>query len=136
MPKASLVTLLKPYRFQIGLLVLLTLLSNGLNLAVPKIISKTIDSFAHGTFVLPTMIIEFLIVGVGIFIFTYLQSVVQTYASEKVARDLRTDLTKTISLQDFSYIQKTTPGKLLVLCKEERQGQNNRKSTHKYILTS
>jgi ATP-binding cassette subfamily B protein len=113
MPKASLVTLLKPYRFQIGLLVLLTLLSNGLNLAVPKIISKTIDSFAHGTFVLPTMIIEFLIVGVGIFIFTYLQSVVQTYASEKVARDLRTDLTKTISLQDFSYIQKTTPGKLL-----------------------
>jgi ATP-binding cassette subfamily B protein len=80
MPKANLVTLLKPYRFQIGLLVLLTLLSNGLNLAVPKIISKTIDSFAHGTFVLPTMIIEFLIVGVGIFIFTYLQSVVQTYA--------------------------------------------------------
>ena len=48
-----------------------------------------------------------------IFIFTYLQSIVQTYASERVARDLRTDLTAKISLQDYAYIQRVNPSKLL-----------------------
>jgi ATP-binding cassette subfamily B protein len=113
MPKASLLNLLKPYRLLVGALVLLTLISNGFNLAVPKIISKTIDSFAKGNFSLTSIITEFLIIGVCIFVFTYLQSIVQTYTSEKVARNLRTEITNNISLQDFSYIQKMTPEKLL-----------------------
>jgi ATP-binding cassette subfamily B protein len=113
MPKASLLNLLKPYRLLVGALVLLTLISNGFNLAVPKIISKTIDSFAKGNFSLTSIITEFLIIGVCIFVFTYLQSIVQTYTSEKVARNLRTEITDNISLQDFSYIQKMTPEKLL-----------------------
>ncbi len=113
MPKASLLNLLKPYRLLVGTLVLLTLISNGFNLAVPKIISKTINSFAKSNFSLTSIITEFLIIGVCIFVFTYLQSIVQTYTSEKVARNLRTEITNNISLQDFSYIQKMTPEKLL-----------------------
>ena len=113
MPKASLLNLLKPYRLLVGTLVLLTLISNGFNLAVPKIISKTINSFAKSNFSLTSIITEFLIIGVCIFVFTYLQSIVQTYTSEKVARNLRTEITDNISLQDFSYIQKMTPEKLL-----------------------
>lgn len=112
-PQASLFALLKPYKFLILLLVALTIVSNGLNLAVPQIISHTVDSFTQGNFVISAVIIEFLLVALFIFIFTYLQSVVQTYASERVARDLRTDLTAAISVQDYAYIQRVNPAKLL-----------------------
>lgn len=105
--------LLKPYKFLIASLVVLTVISNALNLAVPKIISSAIDSFTKGNFVLSTMIIWFAIVSALIFVFTYAQSMVQTYASERVARDLRTELTAKISVQEYSYIQKVTPNKLL-----------------------
>ena len=48
-----------------------------------------------------------------IFIFEYLQSVVQTFASEKVARDLRTRLSDKISGQSYAYVEQTTPSRLL-----------------------
>jgi ATP-binding cassette subfamily B protein len=111
--KPSLFGLLKDYRLSIFSLVVLTIIGNALNLAVPKIMSHSIDSFNGGNFVLNTVIIEFLLVSVGIFIFTYFQSVIQTYASERVARDLRTKLIAKISLQDYSYIQSVNPSKLL-----------------------
>lgn len=111
--KNSLLSLLRPYRVLIWVLVLLTIVSNAFNLAVPKIISRAIDSYTHGDFVLRNFIIEFSIISLFIFVFTYLQSVVQTYASERVARDLRKDLTDKISLQEYSFIQKVTPAKLL-----------------------
>lgn len=37
----------------------------------------------------------------------------QTYTSERVARDMRMKLIKKISLQDYNYIQIATPSKLL-----------------------
>src|SRR5690606_4344624 len=43
----------------------------------------------------------------------YLQSIVQTYASEKVARNLRQQLSEKISRQTFSYIREADPNKLL-----------------------
>lgn len=112
-PGKTLFSLLKPYQFLIGLLVLLTIASNALNLAVPKIIAHAIDTFTRGSFVLPNVVIEFLFVAVGIFVFTYVQNIVQTYASERVARDLRTDIAAKISIQEYAYIQKVTPSKLL-----------------------
>jgi ATP-binding cassette subfamily B protein len=48
-----------------------------------------------------------------IFVFTYLQSIVQTYASEKVARDMRTQLSAKISRQSYAYIETAHPSKLL-----------------------
>ncbi|MGH2566259.1 MAG: ABC transporter transmembrane domain-containing protein, partial [Ginsengibacter sp.] len=48
-----------------------------------------------------------------IFILSYLQSVFQTYISEKVARNLRSELTEKISGQDYNYIRSQTTSKLL-----------------------
>lgn len=111
--KPSVFSLLKPNRGMVSFLVLFALLSNGVNLLLPKIISKAIDAFSAGNFNLKTVIIEFLVAAFVIFFFTYLQSIVQTFASEKVARDLRTRLSDKISRQSYSYIQKTNPSKLL-----------------------
>lgn len=112
-PKPSVFSLLKPYRGMISLLVLFALLSNGVNLLVPKIISKGIDSFSAGNFSIKTVVTEFLIAAFVIFLFTYLQSVVQTFSSEKVALDLRKRLSDKISRQSYSYILKANPSKLL-----------------------
>jgi len=111
--KPSLFSLLKPYRGMVSFLVIFALLSNGVNLVLPKIISRAIDAFAVGNFNLKTVVLEFLVAAFIIFFFTYLQSIVQTLASEKVARDLRTRLSDKISRQSYSYIQKTNPSKLL-----------------------
>jgi ATP-binding cassette subfamily B protein len=97
----------------ITFMVLFALLSNGVNLWLPKIISHAIDDFAGGQFELKKVILEFLIASLIIFFFTYLQSILQTFASEKVARDLRTRLSDKISQQSYSYILKTNPSKLL-----------------------
>jgi ATP-binding cassette subfamily B protein len=94
-------------------LVVFALVSNGVNLLLPKIISHAIDDFTGGHFVLKTVVLKFLIASLVIFIFTYLQSIVQTYASEKVARELRTRLSDKISRQSYGYILKTNPSKLL-----------------------
>jgi len=111
--KPSVFSLLKPYRGMVSFLVIFALLSNGVNLVLPKIISRAIDSFTAGNFNLRTVVLEFLVAAFIIFFFTYLQSIVQTLASEKVARDLRSRLSDKISRQSYSYIQKTNPSKLL-----------------------
>jgi ATP-binding cassette subfamily B protein len=97
----------------VAFLVVFALLSNGVNLLLPKIISRAIDAFSAGNFVLRTVVLEFLIASLVIFIFAYLQSIVQTFASEKVARDLRIRLSEKISRQSYSYILKTNPSRLL-----------------------
>ena len=43
------------------------------------------------------------------FYFFLCQSILQTFASEKVARDLRSKLSAKISQQDYDYIRETTP---------------------------
>jgi ATP-binding cassette subfamily B protein len=111
--KPSVFSLLKPYSGMITFLVLFALLSNGVNLWLPKIISHAIDDFSGGRFVLKKVVLEFLIASLVIFFFTYLQSILQTLASEKVARDLRKRLSDKISQQSYSYILKTNPSKLL-----------------------
>lgn len=111
--KPNLFSLLKPYRGMVAFLVIFALLSNGVNLILPKIISKGIDAYTTGNFVFKTVVTEFLIAAFVIFLFTYLQSIVQTFASEKVARDLRTRLSGKISRQSYSYILKANPSKLL-----------------------
>lgn len=105
--------LLKPYRGMILLLLLFTLLSNGINLWLPKIIAGGIDAFNNHQFVLNSLLVKFSIAAVVIFIFSYLQSVVQTYASEKVAKDLRTRLAAKISVQSYAYVEQANPSKLL-----------------------
>lgn len=111
--QAKLFALLKPYKGMIILLVVFTLLGNGTNLVIPKIIAKGIDAYSHGQFILNTMLTEFLIATLVIFVFSYLQLVVQTYASERVALDLRKKLSDKISRQSYAFIQKSNPSRLL-----------------------
>ena len=109
----SLLGLLVPYWLPVGALILLTVLGNGLNLIIPKIIAAAIDAYGGGSFVLSTVVIETFLAAAGIFGFAYLQQIVQTMTSERVARDLRTRLIAKISVQDYAYIQAVTPAKLL-----------------------
>ncbi|WP_080056905.1 ABC transporter ATP-binding protein [Spirosoma aerolatum] len=112
-PPSPLLGLLKPYSRTIFLLIFLALASNGINLVLPMIIAKAIDAYGAGHYVLKTTLIQFLGAALVIFLFTYLQSIVQTRASERVAKDLRTKLADKISRQSFTYIQDTNPAKLL-----------------------
>lgn len=111
--KSSIFSLLGSYKGQIFLLLIFALLSNGLNLVIPKIIAKGIDSYTAKTFEIKPIMAEFLAAIIFVFIFTYLQSVVQTFASEKVAKDLRSKLSDQISRQSHAYILAANPSKLL-----------------------
>ena len=109
----SIWSLLTPYMGLIILLLVLALISNGFNLSIPRLISHGIDSYSQHSGAMTPIVTRFLVIALLIFIFTYLQSIVQTYASEKVARDLRTRLSDKISRQSHEYIQQSNPSKLL-----------------------
>lgn len=111
--KPGVLGLLKPYSGLVLLLLLFTLLSNGINLWLPRIIATGIDAFTAGSFVLYPVLVKFAVAILCIFLFTYLQNIIQTYASEKVARDLRTKLSGKLSVQTAAFIEKANPSKLL-----------------------
>ena len=111
--KPGILHLLKPYLGIIMLLIVFTLFSNGINLLIPKIISKSIDAFSIGKFLFKPVIFQFTLAVISIFVFSYLQSIIQTYASERVARDLRTRLADKISKQTYAFIEHANPSKLL-----------------------
>lgn len=106
-------SILKSYKGLIALLIGFAFLSNGLNLLLPKIIANGIDSFTHHHFSFQTIVIQFSVASLLVFVFTYLQSIVQTYTSERVAYDMRTTLAGKISGYDYAGIEKENPSKLL-----------------------
>jgi ATP-binding cassette subfamily B protein len=111
--KPNMLLLLKPYSGMVTLLIVLALFSNGINLIIPKIIANGIDSYSNGTLVFGAIILQFAASAFFIFVFTYLESIVQTFTSERVARDLRTQLSGKISKQSYAYVEKTSPSRLL-----------------------
>jgi len=112
-PGGGLFALLKPYRGLVALLVALTIGGNGLTLVVPKLISRAIDAYTQRAFVLSTVVWQFFVVAFLVFALNYLQNISQTYASERVARDLRLRLAAKIATQSYSSIETLTPAKLL-----------------------
>jgi ATP-binding cassette subfamily B protein len=111
-------SLLKPYTGLVTLLILFAVFSNTVTLWLPKIVSQGIDAYihtliAHAKFDVNPTLIKFSTAVIFIFIFTYLQSIMQVYTSEKVARDLRTRLSDKISRQNNTFIDKQNPSKLL-----------------------
>jgi ATP-binding cassette subfamily B protein len=108
-----LTALLAPYRRLVLAIVGFTVAANALNLLVPWILSRAIDAFVAGTLVVRPLVLEFVAVAGGIFLFTYLQNVAQVVTSERVARDLRTRLVDKLSTQDLAYIQRVTTATLL-----------------------
>jgi ATP-binding cassette, subfamily B, bacterial len=116
--KPGVFSLLKPYKGLLFTLILFALFSNSINLWLPKIIGHGIDDYGRSVFmkthfdVNPTLI-KFSAAIFFVFIFSYLQSVIQIYASERVARDLRTRLSFKISQQSSTAIDTLNPSKLL-----------------------
>jgi len=106
-------SLLIPYRGLIFLLLVLALLSNGINLVVPKIISHGIDAFTNHRLDMNRILWQFLGAAIAVLILGYLQGIVQTRASERVARDLRTRLAEKISRQSYAFLQTSNPSRLL-----------------------
>ena len=111
--KPSLTKLIYRYVGVIGVLVILTIIASALSVAVPKIISVAIDTYTRGSFSIKVLVTEFSVVAFLIFIFTYLQNIAQVYAGERVARDLRNEISAKISVQPYAYIESVTPAKLL-----------------------
>jgi ATP-binding cassette subfamily B protein len=112
-PKGNVFALLADYWPWIALLVVLTILANSLNLVVPRIISDAVDEIGKPSLSISGLVFEFAAVAAGIFVLTYLQAIVQTFTSERVARDLRVRLVGKIAQQDFAYVQTTSPSRLL-----------------------
>ncbi len=106
-------TLLKPYKGFIALLILFALFGNGLNLLLPKIIANGIDTYTRHQFSFETIIKQFLLATILVFVFNYLQTLIQTYTSEKVARDLRSRLSAKISNLSYAALEQANPSKLL-----------------------
>jgi len=111
--KPNIFSLLKPYSGIVILLIIMALLGSGINMLIPKIIAHGIDAFSSKHFDMGSVVIQFLSAAGAIFIFTFLQNIFQTYASEKVAKDLRTQLSDKISRQSYAYVLKSNPSKLL-----------------------
>ncbi len=109
----GILSLLKSYWGLVLLLLLFTLAGNAFNLWLPKLISKSIDAFNNGHYATKTVMIEFMSAVAAIFVFSYLQGIIQTYVSERVARELRTRLSSQISKQSYLFIEKANPSKLL-----------------------
>ncbi|HEY0907915.1 MAG TPA: ABC transporter ATP-binding protein [Candidatus Paceibacterota bacterium] len=109
----SIFAILKPYKGLILILLAITVAGNALQLVVPKLISRGIDTYAAGSFDMSALSIQFTAVAVAIFIFTYLQGIMQTYAAEKAARDMRNNLAAKIADFSFSRLVQETEAKLL-----------------------
>lgn len=109
----SIFPLLKPYRGWILLLILLTVAGSGLGLFVPKVTASAIDAYQGGRLDIGHVAVLLSLLTVGVFIANSGQVVVQTYASELVARDLRNRLAGVISTQDYASVEGLVPARLL-----------------------
>ncbi len=110
---SGLFRVLGPYKVIVIVLIIIALAGSSLNLLIPKIIAQGIDAFSAGKFNVRTVITEFLVAGSGIFVFTFLQAILQTLTAERVAKDLRNKLADNLSRQRYSFILKSNPAKLL-----------------------
>ena len=112
-PGPKLTGLLRPYAPFVAAITLFTVAANALNLVVPKLIARAIDDFASGRLVVGPLAVEFVAIAAGIFVFAYGQNIAQTFAAERVARDLRERLAAKLATQDLAYVQSVTTAKLL-----------------------
>jgi ATP-binding cassette subfamily B protein len=111
--KSGVFSVLRSYSARVSLLIFIALAANSVNMIIPKIISRGIDAYTGNRFDFGRVILEFFIASAAISIFTFFQYILQTYTSERVARDMRTRLSDKISRQNYSFILKSNPSKLL-----------------------
>ncbi len=111
--RAGLFNVLGPYKGIVIVLIIMALAGSAVNLLIPRIIAHAIDAFSANNFNIRIVIMQFLAAAAGIFIFTLSQGLIQTFTSERVAKDLRKKVSDKISHQSYSYILKSDPAKFL-----------------------
>lgn len=112
-PKNSLFSLLPRYKGWIIGLLGLSIFGKALSLLLPRMVAGGIDSYTNGRFDLMAIALPFLAICGVMLISDYILGIVQTYASEIVARDLREQVAAKISRQSYAFVQSTTASKLL-----------------------
>src|SRR5690606_9511015 len=107
--KPNMFALFKDYKLLVGGIVLASLIGNGLNLLLPKLMGWTIDSYLRQTGQLNGLLWQFGLVIGGILIASTVQMVIQIKTAEKVAFDLRNRLAQAISHHSSTEILQRTP---------------------------
>ncbi len=109
----TLLGVLGTYKGVVAVLVVITIVANAFSLLIPKVIARAIDSYTSAGFSLERLSLELSLIALCIFVATYIQSVVQVLASERVARDMRNNITVKLSEQSYAYVEKVSPAVLL-----------------------
>jgi ATP-binding cassette subfamily B protein len=105
--------LLTPYRRLIALLAFLGFASNGATLVFPELIGQGMDTFTEQNTISQVLIQQFGVTIIVVAVLSTLQSLVQVYTSEKVARDLRERISHKLSRQSYEFVVRHGPDKLL-----------------------
>ena len=114
-PQKNILNLLKPYWWLLVSVLVASLVNNGLGLFLPKIAAEIIDSLGKTSFDWGKTVMVLGVITILIFVFALAQSILQTLMAESLARDLRRKLMEKISSQNFVFVNKITPEKLLTI---------------------
>ncbi|MFC2090008.1 ABC transporter ATP-binding protein [Bacteroidota bacterium] len=111
--RSGLFSVLVPYKGIVIVLIIMALAGSSINLLIPKIIARAIDSYSANNFNAGKVITEFLLAASGIFIFWVFQNILQILTAERVAKELRSKVADKISRQSYEYLSKSNPSKFL-----------------------
>lgn len=105
--------LLTPYRGLIVTLAILGVAGNGASLIFPELIGQGVDAFNEQSTISKEIVNTFVATILGVAVLSSLQTVVQVYTSEKVARDLRKQISDKLSRQRYQFVVQQGADKLL-----------------------
>src|SRR5690606_28213171 len=72
-----------------------------------------IDSYIAGNFDIGNVVMQFVVAALIVLTFTYGQNITQVYISERVAKNLRTQIVKKVANLNYQTVQNFTSGRLL-----------------------
>lgn len=105
----------KEYLILLISLFITLVIANGVNLATPQVASKYIDSYTTSA-PFPISIYFLLAILVStVAIFSTLQTYLTSLIGEKIAQDLRKRLYEKVLSQEYEYLYKTKPSKILTI---------------------
>ena len=115
--KITLKTLLFKYKYFIVGIICFSILSNGLNLFIPRLIGEAVDKAITSNNLHLDSNFVFLIISVciGGFAFAMLELFISTYFSEKFARDTRLETFKNLTNQPYQFVIKEGTSNLITV---------------------
>ncbi len=111
--KNTLFSLIPRYKGWIISLLSLSIFGKALSLFLPRMVANSIDAYTSGHPDILALLIPFLAIAITMLVSDYCLGILQTYASERIARDLREQIAEKISRQSYAFIQASSASKLL-----------------------